>query len=189
VEPNVSEYPINTTIDGKAASGIQLVVWVPGCETRTYSLNLEVASFRHRFTYECATLPLVTLTGQIRPFGPIAGKPMELAIFFRASGECEFFGWFDCMVPQILVGTVTPDADGAFRARVPDFESDPVIAKSKSSLRRSGEFWMLLRDPETLNHIVELEPEIEDFRVPGGALKVLPAYPSALVFVAKFADK
>jgi hypothetical protein len=48
---------------------------------------------------------------------------------------------------------------------------------------------MLLRDPETLNHIVELEPEIEDFRVPGGALKVLPAYPSALVFVAKFADK
>lgn len=189
VEPNVSEYPINTTIDGKAASGIQLVVWAPGCETRTYSLNLEKGSLRHRLTYECATLPLVTLTGRIHPFGPIAGKPMELAIFFRASWECEFFGWNDCMVPQILVTTVTPDADGAFWARVPDFDSDPVIAKSKSSLRQSGEFWMLLRNPKTLNPIAELEAEIEDFRAPGGALKALSAYPSDLVFVAKFADK
>ena len=88
-----------------------------------------------------------------------------------------------------MVATVTPDADGAFRARVPDFESDPMIAQSKNWLRRSGEFWMLVRDPKTLNHLAELQPEMEDFRAPGGTLKTLPAYPSDLVFLAKFTDK
>jgi hypothetical protein len=93
------------------------------------------------------------------------------------------------MVPQMLVATVTPNADGTFRAQVPDFESDPVIAKVKSLLQGSGDFWLLLRDPKTLNHVAELQPEIEDFRAPGGTLKTLPAYPSDLVFIAKFADK
>jgi len=92
-EPNLGEYPINTIIEGKAASAIQLVVWAPGCVTRTYRLNLQVGSFRHRLTYECAILPVVTLTGRIHPFDSIAGQPMELAIFFRAGWECEFFGW------------------------------------------------------------------------------------------------
>jgi hypothetical protein len=107
---------------------------------------------------------------------------MELVIFFRAGWECQFFGWYDCMVPTMLVATVTPDSDGAFRAQVPDFESDPVITKSKGLLGRRGDFWMLLRDPKTLNHIAELEPETEEFRVPGDGLKVLSAYPPGLVF-------
>ncbi len=189
VEPNVSEYPIATIVEGKAASRIQLVVWAPGCETRTYILDLQVTSFRHRLTYECVALPPIALTGRIRSFDTIAGKPMELVIVFQAGWECEFFGWRDCMVPQMIVATVTPDADGTFQAQVPDFESDPAIAQSKSLLRRSGNLWLLLRDPKTLNHIGELQPEIEDYRCPGGTLKPLPAYPSDLPFVAHLANE
>lgn len=185
VAPNVSTYSIPTTVEGKVAKGIQLVVWAPGCETRIYALELR-GSRTHNLKYECLTLPPVTLTGRIQPFGAIAGKPAELAIFFLASWECQFFGWNDCMVPTMLVATVTPDADGAFRAQVPDFESDPGIAKPKSVLGRSGDFLMLLRDPKTLNHIAELEPEIEELRAPGKGLKVLSAYPSDLTFVPSF---
>jgi hypothetical protein len=86
------------------------------------------------------------------------------------------------MVPQILVATLTPDADGVFQAQVPDFESDPVIAKFKGRLGRSGDFWLLLRDPTTLNHIAELQPELKDLRAPGGGLKALSAYPSDILF-------
>jgi len=188
-EPNVSEYPIATIVEGKAASGIQLAVWAPGCESRTYTLDLQIRSFRHRLTYECLALPPISLTGRIPSFDAIAGRPMELVIVFQAGWECEFFGWQDCMVPQVIVATVTPDANSTFQAQVPDFESDPVIAKSKSWLRRSGDFWLLLRDPKTLNHIAELQPEIEDYRCPGGTLKPLPAYPSDLPFVAHLANE
>jgi hypothetical protein len=185
VEPNVGVYSIPTTVEGKAAKGIQLVAWAPGCETRTYTRGLRGPGM-HKLKYECVTLPAIILTGRIHPFGALAGRPMELAVFFRAGWECQFFGWYDCMVPTMLVATVTPDAGGAFQAQVPDFESDPVMAKSKGLLGRSGDFWMLLRDPKTLNHIAEMEPEIGEFRVPGKGLKVLSAYPPELVFLPSF---
>lgn len=183
--PNVSSYAIATTVEGKAAKRLLMVAWAPGCETRTYQLKLRGSGDR-QLTFECEILPSVILTGRIQPVGPLAERPSELVVRYLASWQCQFFGWMDCMVPQIEVATVAPDADGAFEVQLPDFSADPIISASKGLRGIGGEFWLSLRDPKTWNPIAELEPEIEDLRTLGGRLKVLSAYPSDLVFEANF---
>jgi len=184
IAANETSYTIATSVDGKPADTIQMVVWAPGCETRTHSLELRKSAIR-RIMYECVPHPAVTLTGRIIPFEPTRAKDAELAIFYRAYWECEFFGWKDCMVPQFAVATVTPRSDGTFEVLLPDFASDPVVAVSGGS-RTNGDFFMLVRDPKSLNHIAELEPELEDYRSGDGSLQSLTAYPSDLVFVPAF---
>src|SRR5579864_6108132 len=187
IAANETSYTIATSVDGKPADSVQIVVWAPGCETRTHSLDLRKSAIR-RITYGCVPHPAVTLTGRIIPFEATRAKDAELAIFYRANWECVFFGWNDCMVPQFAVATVTPRSDGTFEAQLPDFTSDPVVAASAGS-RINGDFLLLLRDPKTLNHIAELEPELEDYRSIDGSLKSVSEYPSDLVFVPQFAMK
>jgi len=187
IAANETSYTIATSVDGKPADTIQMVVWAPGCETRTHSLELRKSAIR-RIMYECVPHPAVTLTGRIIPFEATRAKDAELAIFYRAHWECEFFGWKDCMVPQFAVATVTPRSDGTFEVLLPDFASDPVVAVSGGS-RTNGDFFLLLRDPKSLNHIAELEPELEDYRSTDGSLKSVSEYPSGLVFVPQFVMK
>lgn len=52
---------------------------------------------------------------------------------------------------------VSPDADGVFRANVPDFSAD----KTASSFQPPASFGLLLTHAETLNHIASsLQPEL-----------------------------
>ena len=188
VAPNTVFQPIPTSVEGKAADGLQMVIWAPGCETRTYTFDLRKSPPR-RIGYECAAHPTVTLTGRIVPFEPIRERNAEVVITYRADWECRFFGWNDCLVPQNIVAIVRPGIDGTFEARLPDLASDSIVEASAGMPGATGAFWIILRDPKTWNHIADLQPELEDYRSANGSLKSLSAYPSDLVFIADFTIK
>jgi hypothetical protein len=180
-KPNRTAYSLLFEVGMTEAARIRAVIWAPGCAVSTYDIAIPGPHPRP-IAYQCVLLPATTLTGQIRSVSLISGRPYELAISYSASWQCQFFGWFDCMVPQLPIATVAPAADGTFRVELPDFSRDPVIAKFKDPNGRIGNFQLLLRDPETLNHIAELKPEADDLSVPGGGLKALSAYPPDIVF-------
>lgn len=104
-------------------------------------------------------------------------KTAEVSLRYQAAWACRFFSLSDCMVPQISLGTVNPDAKGAFEIDIPDFASDPIGV--------DAEFSLLLRETETWNHIAFLEPELKSLQTPGHALRIADSYPRNLVCVAQ----
>ena len=106
---------------------------------------------------------------------------MEVRIDYMASWACRFFGLADCAVPQIELGTVKPDVDGAFEIELPDFSSDPISSDSEGG----AELQLVLREVKTGNLAAFLEPEMGMLRTPGNALKIVPSYPQNLFFSAR----
>jgi hypothetical protein len=85
--------------------------------------------------------------------------------------------WF----PQISLGTVVSNADGAFETDLPDFALDPVSTDSDGG----AELQLILREVKTGNLMAYLDPELETLRTPSGALGLAASYPQPVVFVAR----
>lgn len=185
---HADSYLIPTSVEGKPGESIQMVAWAPGCETRTFTVELRQRAY-NELPFECTILPMVTLTGHIHPVDLIRGKPSEVAIWYLAEWECKFFGWADCMVPQFEVATARPDAYGFFEVELPDFSSDPIAGDAKHWGAFTGEFRVVLRETGTWNPIASLQTELRDLRTPGWGLKIMSTYPSDLVFVGEAPDQ
>ena len=65
-------------------------------------------------------------------------RPTEVRFDYIASWACRFFGLGDCAVPQIELGTVSPDADGAFKIELPDFSADPICFRLRGRSAATG---------------------------------------------------
>lgn len=110
---------IQPTVEGKSADRIRLFVWVPGCKIAIFEMaTSEFPDVQQSFF--CSPLSTVTLVGQISDASPLHQKPSEVRIDYIASWACRLFRLVDCLVPQVFLGTVQPDADGAFEIDLPD---------------------------------------------------------------------
>jgi hypothetical protein len=177
-KPDSPSYQIPTSVDGKLAHDVKGVIWASGCKLVTFDTALpDSASVQEYFS--CRRLGTIALVGRIdNPL--LCKKPVEVRVDYLASWECDFFGLWDCEVPQIELGTVRPDADGAFEIELPDFSSDPTASGSAGG----AQLQIVLREVKTWNRIAFLEPQTESLRALGG-LKILPSYPNNMVFSAR----
>ena len=180
-KPGLTSYQISSYVDGKAAGEVKGFIWAAGCKMVTFE-DLLVDSADVQETFSCSPLGTVHLAGQIRS-APPGKKPVEIRVDYMASWACDFFGFVDCMVPQIEVGVVRPDAHGSFEIELPDFAADAIASKSKSGT----ELQLVLREVEG-NLVADLEPEQEALRTPGGRLKIVSSYPQNLVFSTRKAN-
>jgi hypothetical protein len=177
-EPGLHSYDIKSSVDGKAASEIRLLVYARGCEIRTFEIHLNERETIKR-EFDCRPLPTTTLSGQIVPRQLVVGKAAQLRIMYMAAWSHEFFGIMDGPIVEIPLATATPDDTGMFETDIPDFDVDPATSawNTKPSLH------LLLRDAKTWNIIaVGLEPDIEEYRGNFGGLDIRSFYPSGLTF-------
>jgi hypothetical protein len=65
-EAGLHSYEIASSVEGKAATEIRMIVYAPGCEIQTFVVPLAEDS-RVRQRFECHRVPTVTLSGQIEP--------------------------------------------------------------------------------------------------------------------------
>lgn len=179
-KPHSLSYQIPTHVDGKAAGQIKGFIWASGCRMSMFDAPLLDRSDVQEY-FSCDPLGTVTLYGRIRVNDLPRKKPMEVRFDYIASWACHFFGLADCMVPQIELGTVKPDVDGAFGIELPDFSADPISSDSEGG----AEFQLVLREVMAWNLAALLEPEMETLRTPGNALKIVPSYPHNLFFSAR----
>lgn len=168
------------TVDGKHAEQMKMFVWAPGCKIETFDVPIQESSDIHE-SFSCSPLSSITLVGRIKNGRLTDKKPAEVRVDYMAEWACGFFGLVDCMVPQVSLGTASPDAQGIFEIDVPDFSADPISSDST----RGAEFQLVLREVKTWNLIAFLEPESETLRTPSRALKIVPSYPPNLAFLAR----
>ena len=152
-KPESPSYQIATSVDGKAASQIRGFIWASGCKIATFNVTLSDPADVQEY-FSCSPLGTVTLVGRIRTAALRRKKLMEVRFDYMASWACRFFGLGDCMIPQIELGTVKPDADGAFEIELPDFSADPIGCGSEGG----AEPQFVLREVKG-NLVAFLEPE------------------------------
>jgi hypothetical protein len=170
---------IPLSVDGKIANEIKLFAWAPGCQFATYDLSVHESDMQELYT--CNPLSTVTLHGQIADKRLLQGVSSEIRVDYFAGWACEFFELWDCMVPQISLGTVTVDADGRFEIELPDFAQDPASSDSKSP----SDFQFALRKVKTWNLIAFLDPELKVQRAAGGGLRPASSYADPVIFSAR----
>ena len=124
---------------------------MPGCQIATFDVAIQLSDVRE--FYSCRPQATVKLVGNILDSALLEKKPAEIAVEYLAAWACDFFGLPDCLVPQILLGTVKPDASVRFEMSLPDFGADPT-----SSQPGGAELEFVLREAETWNPIAFLQP-------------------------------
>jgi hypothetical protein len=180
-KPDTPVYRISTYVDGKPADQIKGFIWAPGCRMMKFD-DLLVGSPDVQEFFSCSPLGTVNLVGRIRG-APLSKKLVEVRVDYLAPWACGFFGFMDCMVPQIEVGIVKPDADGTFEIELPDVAADPIASGPEGG----AEFRLVLREVEG-NRVTFLTPETETLRTLDRGLKIAPSYPQGLVFSTRKVD-
>jgi len=175
-EPTSRSVEILPSVKGKVADRLKLFVWAPGCQIATFDVAIQLSDLRE--FYSCSPQSTVRLVGKILDSGLLHNKS-EIAVYYLADWACDFFGLADCRVPQILLGTVTPEMSGRFEMSLPDFGTDPTSSKPGGA-----DFEVVLREATTWNLIAYLQPEEQKLRTTAG-LKPASSYPQPVVFVAR----
>jgi hypothetical protein len=132
-------------------------------------------------SFSCSPAPTVTLVGQISPASLLRDKDTTVSVDYMAGWACRFFGFADCVVPQIPLGTTKPDVEGIFRIEVPDLSGDSDASYSDDGT----ELQLILRDVKTYNIRAFLQPESEALRTASGNLTISSFYTQNVVFVAR----
>ncbi|MCU1286015.1 MAG: hypothetical protein JWO13_2365 [Acidobacteriales bacterium] len=103
---NQESYVINASAEGKPATRIKVIVYIPGCELTTLDLTFETDKHLER-QLECHPLPTVTFIARLDSM-PESDKPLEIAVFYLADWDHPFFGIMDGMVTMIPIAVLKP---------------------------------------------------------------------------------
>lgn len=173
-------YEIAASVDGKAATEIEMMIYAAGCEIQTFVFPLPDDS-RVKKEFECQPVRRVMLSGQIVPSELVRDKNAELVINYTAFWAQKFFGIVDGAVAEIRLASVFPDANGTFQVVLPQFSVDAWPSASQPG----GSLHLFLRDSRTLNPIAyNLEPGVPELRSEDHGLRIRSDYPIGLKFTA-----
>ena len=102
-KPGSQLIEIVAAVEGKRADGMKMLVWAPGCKIQTFDIPIQESSDVYE-SFVCTPLPSITLVGQIKNTHMNGKKPAEVRVDYLALWACGFFGFADCMVPQVSLG-------------------------------------------------------------------------------------
>src|SRR5215204_2587430 len=168
--PNVWDYEIPTSIEGKPAETMRVIVNGRKYYAQTFSFA-GVEQRGRMIELKIEQRPTVRFTGKIVPRLPFGDKRLQISVGYLAHWKCEYFGQIDCMLGPNPIAFVAIGKNGKFSVELPDFVKDPVVAR----FHDRGAFQFLIRDENTGNILYRLRPAI------GGqsdALLVLSGYPT-----------
>ena len=174
----VDSYEIATTVEGKAATEIRMIVYASGCEIQQFVIPLAEHS-RVSQEFPCQPVATVKLSGNV-PTELVRDNNAELVVSYMAYWAHGFYGIGDGAATEFQVATVSPDANGMFQVDLPYFTVDAVASSSE----RRASFRLMLRDSKTWNHIASLEPEKQEVRLQEHALRIRSHYPDDVIFTA-----
>lgn len=171
-EEGAQSLDIPASVDGKPASLVKIIAYLPGCEIFTLSVPIEgTATWRQLL---CKPLGKIPLHGQIVPFSLAPEQSVSVEVAYEADWDHGFFPIMDGFVTTLRLANVTPDAEGKFDVDVPDFAAQSALGKARLTF--------LLRDNATGNIVAFLR--VADPKGRLDDLEVLSSYLPVVTFVA-----
>ena len=169
---------LHTVVKGITATSLKAIVYVPGCQIVTIDVS-GLARSRHEFSFQCTSLPTLTLRGKIVPAGAITEPSAIVDVQYVASWSFRFFGIEDGSPAMFRIATVPLQTGSTFRAELPDFSKDPVCNADRASQPDTG-FSFTARNSKTWNILGRLAPP--NARWSFDNLPIQSDYPEEVVF-------
>ena len=166
---NLPVYRIDAFLNGRLATNIKVIAYLPGCEIVTLDIPLRGESIERGLL--CKPLGSVVLRGQIFPVALTLERQTEVEVRY----PLRFYGIADGSPAVIHLGTVLANENGQFEFQLPDL--------SKQANLGDGEFLLILRDLKTGNILAFLKPS--EAGIESDGLQIRPSYGSTVLFVAK----
>lgn len=170
---NVSSFVIGTVMDGHSATAMKAILYAPGCEIQTLSVDLTTGSDKTRYSFICEPLPDLDICGIVDRSDRLWQHKVKLQAKYIPRWAQSFLGLSDYPTTSIPVGDAKDlSADGSFHLLVPDFSQVPG---------RIGEFRIMAMD-ETAGTVVAMLVPPVSVRTRMGGLVVRKNYSGTLVF-------
>ena len=163
-------FVIPTRVEGEPAEHLKAVIYVAGCQLVTLDIG-SIRDFNGAADFICNELPAFTLKGKIiLPEDP-ARQSYFVEANYMAYWAHNFFGIADGIVTSFSLGRFTPDRQGVFQFRLPDFSKD----QATRSFKLDAGIQFIARERATLNILAHLVPsDSPPGRVDMPILKTLP---------------
>jgi len=169
---NLTAYDIDIFTNGRPATRMRVIAYLPGCEIVT--LDFPLRGERVDQKLECKPLGSISLRGEIFPASIVRETPTKVDAMYFANWSQHFFGAPDGA--GFLLGTAVPDENGEFEIKLPDLY--------RQSDMRDGEFRFFLQPVGHGDTIAQLKIVIPGAKNSEG-LKVDSSYPAPVRFVAE----
>jgi hypothetical protein len=140
-EKGLSSHAFDAASDGKPATNVKVIAYLPGCEIVKLDIPIEDTQVERQL--ECKPLGSIRLRGQISPLTIFHGPAVRVYVNYLATWDHEFFGIMDGPVTSIALGNVAADDEGRFEVEVPDYFNQQDAA--------TGAFEFVLREPASEN--------------------------------------
>jgi hypothetical protein len=163
----VSAYLIDTTVNGRPATGIKAILYASGCAIQTLDLALS-SSANSRYSFVCQPLASVPIAGEVLHPDWLSARDIRLEVRYVARWAQPFLTPGENIVTSIPVGDFEHlTADGHFRLVVPDLSRNPL-----------GELQIWAKDRSSGAIVAQLIPTGSPLaRTRMGGLKLQNAYP------------
>jgi hypothetical protein len=133
---------IKTGVEGKSAKTFKAIVFAPGCQFVTITVDDLNASNRQG-DFQCQKLPTVQLHGRVDRL-QLGQRDLQVEALYVCDWAMSYFGIADGSVSPLSLGQVSLAADGSFTLEVPDFTADPTWP----SISKEAELMFFLKDAQ-----------------------------------------
>jgi hypothetical protein len=170
---------IKTGVEGKSAKTFKAIVYAPGCQFVTITVD-DLTPSNRQGDFTCQKLPTIQLHGRIDTSNLGQGtidtlnlgqKEWQVEAVYVCSWAMPFFGIADGSTSPLALGKAPVAADGSFTIELPDFTADPTWP----SISKQAALMFFLRDPGADTRVAALVAPAGLSRT--GNLQVATSYP------------
>ena len=160
--------------EGRTARSLRAIVYAPGCQFGTISVD-DLAASNRQGEFHCQKLQEIEFHGRadLSAFG---NTQVKMEALYVCNWAARFFGIANGAVSPISVGKVAVNSDGTFTISMPDFTNDPLWA----SLSYNASLLFEAVDTKNGKHFPAQATSGELSNA--GALKVASVYPAEVNF-------
>jgi len=175
--PGDGKIVVDTTVAGKQAKGFRGIVFAPGCQLATISVD-DLASSSREAEFRCQKLSTTALHGKT-DVSRFSGKQLQVEALYVCRWAGQFFGVPNFSISPFALGKTKVSEDGSFAFDLPDFAADPLW----NSLSHNATITLVLVDASTGEHLARLAGPRDLSK--GSSLKVAASYPAEIEFTVR----
>src|SRR5438270_8266983 len=175
--PEDNRILVETSVAGKPAKGFRAILFAPGCQLSTISVD-DLSAGTRQAQFECQKLSTTPLHGKA-DISRFAGKQLQVEALYVCRWAGQFFGVPGLAISPFSVGKAKVGDDGSFALDLPDFSSDPLW----SNLSHNATLTFVLIDGSNGERLGRLSAPRDLSR--GSGLKVAASYPAEIAFAVR----
>jgi hypothetical protein len=157
---------IRTGVEGKSAKTFKAVVYAPGCQFVTITVD-DLTPSNRQGDFQCQKLPTIQLHGRVDT-ARRGEKEWQVEALYVGRWQMSFFGISDGATSPLVLGKTTVAADGSFTMELPNFTADPTWP----DVSKDAELMFYLRDSGANGRVALLLTPSHS-----GNLRVTTSYP------------